>query len=167
LFDVQYDARAVSNFFLSVAEESGKPLSLLSLMKLVFFAHGQYLAHSNHSLVKQRFEAWENGPVCRPIWDAFKGLNIIPAGVRAFRFNPLLGSPEPIDDEIALQDCAFIRQIYQDLAHFPAVMLVDMTHAPGSPWHDVWRKAELEVSLGLPIDNEAIRTWFLRYPRRH
>ena len=39
-----YDARAVANFLLDLADERSVPLTQMSLLKILYFAHGWYLA---------------------------------------------------------------------------------------------------------------------------
>jgi uncharacterized phage-associated protein len=163
-----YDARIIANSILRIADENGVPLSLLSLSKLLYFAHGEYLAHSGVPLIKQSFEAWENGPVCRLVWDAFKDqCLLISEGARATRFNPVSGTQEVIHEQPSGDDHSFVEEIVRNLARVPAFKLVEITHAPGSPWDVVWNGERKAVSLGLRIDNYQILAWFTRPQTEH
>ena len=73
-----YDALAVANEFLERANKAKRPITPMQLLKLVYFAHGWYLALENKALVKERFEAWKFGPVCRPIYREFKRFGMNP-----------------------------------------------------------------------------------------
>lgn len=68
----------------------------LKLQKLVFYAYGAALAHElDDELGMIPFEPWEHGPVCRPVWDEYRGYGSdeIPAPVAAPRpYSPRLES---------------------------------------------------------------------------
>ena len=50
-----YDARAIANFFLDRADERGlKLVSIMTLLKVLFFAHAWYLAKENKPLIAQQ-----------------------------------------------------------------------------------------------------------------
>jgi uncharacterized phage-associated protein len=57
-----YDSRAVANLLLDVADQRNLPMTQLSLYKLIYFSHGEYLAHTGAPLIAHDFEAWRHGP---------------------------------------------------------------------------------------------------------
>jgi uncharacterized phage-associated protein len=157
-----YDARAIANEFLKLADQSRRSLTLLALMKMVYFAHGYHLAERGTPLVLQQFEAWENGPVVRAIWEALRDCgSSIPKGISATRFNPLLGRHEPIPDVLDEATLEVLRGVFAELHRVHPFTLVAMTHEERSPWDEVWRTSN-KANLGMKIDDDAIREWFLR-----
>ncbi len=58
-----YDARAVAAFSPDLATQKKIVLTQLSLLKLLYFAHGWYLVYFAQPLVRQDFKAWKYGPV--------------------------------------------------------------------------------------------------------
>ena len=66
-----HDARAVANFFLDLSVRHTRPLTMLHLQKLLFFAHGWWLVRRSEPLIRQSFEAWPLGPVVRLVYEAF------------------------------------------------------------------------------------------------
>jgi len=69
-----HDARAITNYFLDRAAQRGMAITIMTLLKVLYFAHAWYLAKKNAPLVGQPFEAWRHGPVNRVVYDQFKGL---------------------------------------------------------------------------------------------
>ncbi|MXO59751.1 DUF4065 domain-containing protein [Altererythrobacter salegens] len=67
-----YDAREVSNHIIKLAINSRLELTQMSLLKIVFFAHGWYLVSKGAPLIRQPVEAWEYWPVVKVVRDAFK-----------------------------------------------------------------------------------------------
>src|SRR5277367_2017193 len=67
-----YDSKAVANYFLDRADQSGKKLDPMQLLKLVYFAHGWYLADSGAPLIDEMVEAWRYGPVIPSLYHEFK-----------------------------------------------------------------------------------------------
>jgi uncharacterized phage-associated protein len=81
------DARAVTNFFLDRAEARGAKLTIMTLLKVLYFAHAWYLAKEGKPLIAQPFEAWEYGPVNRVVYDQFKTLGKKHIETRAVSFD--------------------------------------------------------------------------------
>src|SRR5438105_4743016 len=83
-----YDARAVTNFFLDRAQEQGAVVTVMTLLKVLFFAHAWYLVKFERPLLAQPFEAWKHGPVSRVVYDQYKGLGDKPITTKAVSFDP-------------------------------------------------------------------------------
>ena len=60
---MSYDGRAVANFVLDFCDQHQRGITNLSLQKIVYFCHVWSLIEFDRPLVKQRFEAWQYGPV--------------------------------------------------------------------------------------------------------
>ncbi len=59
-----YSAQAVANCFLDLANKENKEITPLKIQKLVYIAHGWFLAVTDKPLVDDEFvEAWQYGPV--------------------------------------------------------------------------------------------------------
>src|SRR3954466_3457608 len=86
-----YDARAIANLVLDKADELGAEVTQLQLYKMVYFAHGWYLATEQRRLVLQDFQAWSYGPVVRVLRDAFKSFGKSPIRARAERLDIYTG----------------------------------------------------------------------------
>lgn len=156
-----YDAREVSNFVLNLATNAGRSLTQMSLLKVVFYAHGWYLALKGEPLFRQPVEAWEHGPVIKVVRDAFKSFGKRPIERFAERLDLETGEFIPVGSDLAEDDAVFVSHIFNLYAHLPAFQLSDMTHEPGSPWDVVWNSATATGRLGLRITNDEIRRYFL------
>jgi uncharacterized phage-associated protein len=96
-----HDARAVANFFLDRADRRGMRLTIMTLLKVIYFAHAWHLVKENKPLVAQPFEAWQYGPVNRVVYEQFKGYKSRPLDKKAVSFdaNTLQFSATPYDFE--------------------------------------------------------------------
>ncbi len=155
-----YDARAVANFFLDYADEKGRTVTLLSILKMIFYAHGWHLSHRHEPLVVQPFEAWTHGPVVRAVWESFSGSGSAPIKTRAKRLDVVAHVYSEARDGITSEQMEFLRHIFDAYAHIDAFDLSNMTHVKGSPWDKVWNAPDGEINIGMRIPNEEIRKWF-------
>jgi|RhiMethySRZTD1v2_1073278.scaffolds.fasta_scaffold1189679_1 uncharacterized phage-associated protein len=160
-----YDARAIANHLLNVAAANNITLSITSLLKILYFAHGWYLAARGIPLVGQKFEAWDHGPVVRVVYDAFKGESGGPITSRAKYFSALTNCYETAHAELDPDHQEFLRGILLSYARFHPYTLSEMTHDPASPWSAIWQKAKTAAVPGMTIPNEAIRRYFLSQNR--
>jgi uncharacterized phage-associated protein len=165
-----YPAAAIANEFIKLARESKRPLSPLKLQKLVYFAHGWYLALVGKPLINEPVQAWKFGPVIPSLYHAFKHYekesvtNSLPG---EDVWSPLvLGGPVnqySVDDgpdegenEVAKQ---IIKRVWEVYGRFSAVQLSNLTHAPDSPWSNTPDK---DKRRSVEIDQDLIRAYFLK-----
>jgi uncharacterized phage-associated protein len=155
-----YDARAISNYFLDRAEGKGIGLTVLTLLKILYFAHAWYLTKNKIPLVAQPFEAWKYGPVNRVVYDQFKHYGRRPIEQKAVSFEPkvALFMPTPYHFDPNTQE--FLANIFDYYSQFHPYTLSDLTHEKGGPWDMVWQEAEKRAVPGMIISNDAIAAWF-------
>ena len=70
-----YKALDIAKWFIfryAEIEEPGEPLTLMKLLKLLYYAEGCSLALNNKSLFEEDILAWEHGPVVSEVYDAYK-----------------------------------------------------------------------------------------------
>lgn len=149
-----HDARAVANWLIERARESGQALTPLQLIKLVYFAHGWTLAFFGHPLFKQRVEAWPYGPVIADVYHEVKRY-------RADSIDsPIDGVPE---EPFFAEEVALLEELYEKYGHVDGIRLSTLTHHDGSPW-DVTVK---ERGQGTVIPNDLIQSHFEDIAMRH
>ena len=103
-----YDGRAVANFILDYCDQRGRPVSHTALQKLVYFCHAWSLVKLHQPLVKQKFEAWDFGPVLPYLYREFKNYDRAPVKTRATRIDPLDGSSRIVDYHFNSETAAFL-----------------------------------------------------------
>jgi uncharacterized phage-associated protein len=155
-----HDARGVANYFLDLAQQRGVDVTVMTLLKVLYFAHGWYLAKYGVPLVAQPFEAWQHGPVNRVVYDQLKGFGAKPVGqyLKSFDANicGYVDARAAFDGETA----QFLSSIFDYYTRFHAFKLSDLTHEPGSPWDVVWQAAETRAVPGMIIPDSLIIEWF-------
>lgn len=157
-----HDARAIANFFLDRADERGMKITIMTLLKVLYFAHAWYLAKEDKPLIAQPFEAWEYGPVNRVVYDQFKNMGKSPIKNRAVSFDTKLMafSPTPYAfDDITVR---FLNNIFDYYAQFDPLRLSDLTHQKGGPWDLVWSAAKTRAVPGMYMSDDTISAWFKR-----
>jgi uncharacterized phage-associated protein len=155
-----FDARAVANLILDLANEDGKDISNLVMQKLVYFAHGRFLSETGQPLVAGEFEAWQYGPVHPHIYNAFKEQGASPIRTAAESVNPVTLERTPIP---ALTDPAarqVVAEVYRNLRKRSPTSLVAVSHAKNAPWHFVVERARRRESISMRIPNAIIRERF-------
>lgn len=141
-----HDARQISNWFVTRAQRDGKSLSIMSLLKLTYIAHGWHLETQNAPLISNRIEAWKYGPVIPDVYNSFRGQGINVAGVV-----PVTPAQFSVEDE------SFLEQIYKIYGGLSAFQLSDLTHVKGGPW-------DMATKMGgsfAPIPDDLIRQHFV------
>ena len=97
-------------------------VSAMKLQKLCYFAYGYHLAWEERPLFPEPFEAWANGPVCRPLYAMHR---------LQFSVSPgdITGDPGVLDDG----ERESVNLVLEGYEHFSAHQLSAMTHRAG-PW---------------------------------
>jgi uncharacterized phage-associated protein len=155
-----YDAREVANFLLDYADARQTYLTQISLLKIIYFCHGWYLFYNKKPLVKNEFEAWENGPVVRVVRDAFKAFGGNRITSRAEKFDLYTGKSISLEPNLEQDDQVFIKQIFEAYYVHGPWKLRDMTHERGSPWDKLWNSDRPIARFGLRIRNDEILEHF-------
>lgn len=126
-----HDARAIANVMLDRASERQMPLTLMQLLKLLYFAHGWSLAFHERPLIFNAPQAWQHGPVYPRVYKELSGIGsdvirkrIVERGTGNVLYPDHLsdGQSQLIDD---------VLQSYGDRHAF---RLSNITHQSGTPW---------------------------------
>ncbi len=152
------DVRALANFVLSRANATNVKVTNLAINKIVFFLYQEFLLRFGAALTPAKIEAWENGPVFRELYHAFK----------AFRDQPIQSLAKRYDLEISDwvvcelnfdlwpdDQRAFMVEFTDRLLPIPAWNLRQISHQPGSPWDHVWNSSS-RVNTGMQITDAII-----------
>lgn len=158
---VMYDARDVANYILESADIRGVEITNLALQKLLYFAHGWFFAVYEQPLIRNKFEAWQYGPVQRALYDQFKAFRNNPIkGTRAAFLDPETGQKVVRTPQILREHADLIDAVLRKYEDYSASELVDESHAEDGPWEFVWKQAEDAIYPGMKIPDELILSHF-------
>lgn len=158
-----YDVRDVANYVLDSADRRDIVITNLSLQKLVYFIHGWFYSIYDQPLVKNKFEAWQYGPVQRVLYDQFKALREKPIrDLRATHIDPETGQNVYREPRIDAGHAEIIEQVLDKYSKFTAGQLVEQSHVEDGPWEYVWHQAEEVVYPGMRIPDSMILDHFKR-----
>lgn len=145
---MKVNALAVANYFVDLAHASGKPITLLGLVKKVYIAHGFSLALFGKSLLDERFdtvEAWKYGPVIPSVYHSFKQYkaNPIPREGKAVvvEWNDDTRVPDFVTPELTDADARkVVEMVARRYAGYTDSDLVTLTHQNGTPWEMCYKE---------------------------
>jgi uncharacterized phage-associated protein len=158
------DVRAIANFVLDLAQERRVGVSNLSINKIVYFLHANYLVQFGRPLVTAKIEAWEYGPVFRELYREFKAFGDKAIEGRAFRISPESGLRELCVCNFDRDEVEFLRENTETYLGMSLGKLLDLAHLKGGPWDQVWNH-DKEVNASMSISNEIIKTWHAKAAR--
>lgn len=155
-----YDARTIANYFIDLSVVDGEPITPMKLQKLIFFAHGWYLALTGKPLIEEPVQAWQYGPVIPEVYKSFKGNDIITSHAERIPELPY-GEEHKFVREV-------LQRVWQLYKPYTAIELSNMTHMPGSPWDKTVEpfKSNGTMPLRLEIPNDLIRNYFVDKTRQ-
>lgn len=125
-----YDARQIANWFIARAKRDERTLSIMSLLKLAYIAHGWRLEITKKPLFTNKIEAWRYGPVIPDVYNEFRK-----QGVSVSKPARLPGQ-----SEISERDESILEQVWDVYGDMSAFKLSALTHIDGGPW-DIASKA--------------------------
>jgi len=140
------NALSIANSILRMADNEGKALRPLALMKLVYIAYGYSLADLLHDVIDPRFdrvEAWKYGPVIPSVYHSFKHFQNSPITDKAVVL--VEDSLEPryivpfVTDGKLLES---VSKAWNDYKNYSDSKLVDVCHKPDSPWAQVYKEGK-------------------------
>lgn len=160
-----FDGRQVANFVLDYADGQGWGVTNLALQKLVYFCHAWMLVKTGVPLVRHEFEAWEYGPVLQYLYREFKPFGSSRITSRCRGLNRNSGQIEVVAYDFDAATIEILETVLSFYGRMSPSKLVDLSHAEGGPWHSVWNHDGI-VNPGMRIENERIRDYYSRLPRR-
>ena len=123
-----HDSRAIANIFVRKAKEAGHRLTIMSLVKYVYFAHGWTLGYTKEPLICHDVQAWRYGPVIPEVYYAFRGKGFIVRGPAKMSLTKLYEA-EPTDRQNGIID-----GVYTEYSKMRPWELSATTHHSKSPW---------------------------------
>jgi uncharacterized phage-associated protein len=160
-------AAAVANAFLDMQDADTSafpPIDPMKLQKLLFYAHGWWMAYNGTPLLREEVYAWPWGPVVPHIYGEFRhfGRRSI-VGERATELvktgQNILQYKIKKPDEPSPSVMAFLKAVWDSHKGLTGVQLSNATHAPGEPWAIVkMQYGELDSKPLIP--NDLIRDVF-------
>lgn len=120
-----YDARQIANWFVERAGREQQSLSIMSLLKLTYIAHGWHLEiRKGAPLFENRIEAWRYGPVIPDVYNSFRKQGVTLK-------EPLHGYAAELDEK----DSRLLEEVWAIYGAMSPFKLSDLTHEVGGPWH--------------------------------
>ena len=159
-----YSAKAIANYFLDKGDEDQIAISPMKLIKLVYIAHGWYLAFTDDPLIDDYVEAWTYGPVIPSLYQAFKRYGSFPIHGRARErrgIKRITASIEDVHDHPSFPIKPFLDKVWDEYKSFTAAELSSLTHTEDTPWYWTLKYH----GLGYVIDDGLIREYYVRRKR--
>lgn len=158
-----YTPQHIANYFLKRADDEGRPMDQLKLIKLVYIAYGWALALTGKRLFSEEIQAWKHGPVIRSVYDEFKHYGSLPIHSRATEFDlDTFELTEPRVPEKDAETQLILGKVWAAYKRFSGWQLRQKTHEPDTPWsmtYDPRRRDQV-------ISDELIRPHFLTIIRQ-
>jgi uncharacterized phage-associated protein len=130
-----YPSQFIAYYFIKLAlDDNNDTITPMKLQKLIYFAHGFYLAQFKDPLIQESFYAWKFGPVVIEVYNEFKIYgtdSIIDDQQFPSRHLPLVKIIEKIIEEPAK---SFLSQIWENFKNYSELELSTFTYAGESPW---------------------------------
>ncbi len=151
--NMAYSAKAIANEFLTLAKTNDKDLTQMHIQKLVFIAHGFYMAVMDSPLIEDKIQAWKHGPVIPNLYEEFKGFGGKPITRPAtnmelddnFDIAYVVDNIE--ENDINAKEC--IKAVWNKFGNLTGPQLVSLTHQKNAPWNTVYNG---EKNISIPND---------------
>lgn len=151
-----HDVRAIANFVLDLAQEKRLPIFNISINKIVFFLHSDFLVETGKPLVSAKSEAWQYGPVYRELYGLFEKFDDQPIVEKATKMDPRTGERLVCEAILTYEERCFLESRANQYIRIAPFDLVHLSHVRGGPW-DVVYNHDGTTNPGMKIDNETIK----------
>ena len=148
-----YTPLALANYFvMHFAGADG--IEHMKLQKLVYCAHGWWLAYKPHSpIIRERPQVWKFGPVFPSLYRTLRPFGRNPIAVP--QSTDPFSEPDVVDND---DDKAkrLLDWVWNRYGHLSSYALSDMTHKPGTPWYRVAEEHDFLVPEGQVIGDSYV-----------
>jgi len=144
-------SEVVANYYIQKSFDTGVPLSLMQLIKLVYIAHGWHRGYFSENLINDAVQAWQYGPVIPDLYRKLKhyGRSKIDSPIEGFP--PIQQCKLPSPHTLALLD-----RVWDQYSSRDGIQLSALTHQQGTPWDEVWNSRGGSDYYGAIIPNDLI-----------
>lgn len=123
-----YSGLAIADYFIKKCLAKGEPITNMSVLKMIYFAHGLAYPTLHQKLIKDPFYAWGWGPVEKKTYDTFK----------CYIANPITSPSGKTDNELERIEndsklTSFLDSLLP-LAKINPFKLSEKSHEEGAPW---------------------------------
>lgn len=150
-------AIAVANYFINKSLETGRPITPMQLVKLVYISHGWYLGHTGEPLIPEVVEAWKYGPVIPSVYHKFKSYGDTPIKSQAEELHvvndEIIFLFPNVTDESAKK---LLENVWNAYSNLDGLQLSTLTHQKGTPWDVIWNERGGKDFKSEPIPNDLI-----------
>jgi uncharacterized phage-associated protein len=151
-----YVPALVANAFLYRAKQAGRKFNHMQVQKLVFFTHAWSLTFDGQSVLSERPEAWQFGPLFSSLYHRLKDYGAVTVDMLP-EFQPETGRFIPLMPSRSDQRFWFyVDQVMDKYGKLTPRQLSALAHAPGGPWEET-RNAKVTV-----MRDEVIRQHFAK-----
>ena len=124
------DSRAVANKFLELVQGRGKSLTIMQMVKLIYFAQGWHLAFMDTPLTFHAPQAWKYGPVYPLVYKAYPD-----AGSRPLSDAIMNSATDaPYSATLTSDETDLLNWVLDNYGSVHAFDLSNLTHAEDGPW---------------------------------
>ena len=116
---------------------AGSVMTHLKLQKMCYYAQAWHLVFAGKPMFIQEFQAWDHGPVCPELWQAYRG----------YRWQPI-PRPEQFDTVFGAEQNDTLEEVWDTYGRFDAKYLERLTHK-----EEPWIKARGNCLSGEYCDN--------------
>ena len=143
----------IANFFIEKSLSTGRELTPMKLVKLVYISHGWHLGLTEKPLIAEAAQAWKYGPVIISVYHDFKKyggrqITSLEPSLPSSRYYPIVTDTELV---------RFLNRIWDVYSKFSGGQLSTLTHKEGTPWDIVWNEKGGKKLENTVIPNELIR----------
>lgn len=150
---------AVANYFVKKSFDTGVNLTPMKLVKLVYIAHGWYLALTEGPLLDEPIQAWKYGPVVESVYHGFKSYR--DSQIKGFykMTDSACNEVIPIVENENVK--RFLDKVWEKYSTLNGLQLSTITHQPNTPWDRIWNKEKGKNYMGAIIPNNYIKEHYL------
>lgn len=123
------------------------PTTVMKLQKLVYYTQAWSLVWDERPLFGEPLEAWANGPVCPPLYEAHRGRYKVES----------LGTGDPSALDVTARET--VDAVLRGYGGRSSQWLSDLTHSE-APWRDARREAPEGARSNAVITHEAMAEYY-------
>jgi uncharacterized phage-associated protein len=159
-----YSPFQIANGFLERGFRDSIPVDHMKVHKLLYLAHGYYIARTGDPLLNELFQAWKLGPVIPSVYHRLKKFGAASITEYAAVYDPKLGATVPAAAPEGDFEYEKVREfVWTNYGNRESIALSKLTHRLGGAWQQA-----IQANPGIqgpPMLNESIKEEFRPFVR--